>query len=164
MSYKSTIIKGGIKFRRIENEPGYSVSKCGKVYSELSMKVLKPYKTHNGYLRIKIRQKNHLIHRLVASTYIGEVGYGNGCKMQVDHIDSDTTNNNLDNLRIINNRDNVGRGYSKHYGAHMTSGGRWMAQIRVNGWLQYLGSFDTKEEARSRYMVARILLQHQGID
>ena len=153
-----------IRFRYIENLEGYSVSKCGKVYSDYSARVLKPYLTHNGYERIKIKGRNYLIHRLVAKVYIGDIGYGVGCKLQVDHIDFNKTNNHVDNLQIINNRDNRGRSSSPHYGAHKTSGGKWMSQIRVNGYLVYLGSFSTKEQARSRYKIARMFLKRQGLD
>lgn len=148
-------------FKSIENEPGYLISKCGKVWSSRSKKQLKTEVTYNGYEKVKIRGRGYYVHRLVAQAWIGEVGTGKGCKMQVDHIDFNKLNNHADNLQIIDNRDNRGRSNGKHYGAHKTSGGKWMAEIRVNGWLQYLGTYKTQEQAKSRYNIARILLDYQ---
>jgi len=147
MLFKSTVF-----------EDGYFVSKCGKVYSTYSDKVLSTRVSHNGYERVTIRRKKYYVHRLVAQSWVGNVGNGNGTKIHVDHIDADRLNNNANNLRIINRRDNLYKEKNKLTGAHKTSGGKWMAQIRVNSWLQYLGTYDTQEKARARYNIARMFL------
>ena len=145
-------------FKSIENEDGYLVSECGKIYSEFSGRILKQHTTYNGYKRIKIRKVKYYVHQLVVSAFIGERPIGFDSKFHIDHIDSDRTNNHVSNLRVISRRDNVYKEKNKLTGAQLNSGGRWMAQIRVNGWLQYLGMFDTAEQAHSRYKIARMML------
>ncbi len=59
------------------------------------------------YKRIKLRsadgsRKAYYVHRLVAAMFIGNVeGY------DVDHIDGNTKNNHVSNLRIVSHRDNM---------------------------------------------------------
>lgn len=150
-----------IEFRYIENLDGYLVSKCGKIYSEFSDKILKQQTTYNGYKRIKLRGIKYYVHQLVVSSFIGERPVGVNSKFHIDHIDDDKTNNNVSNLRIISRRDNIYKEKNKLTGAQITSGGKWMAQVRINGWLQYLGTYDRREQAHSRYKVARMLLDQR---
>ena len=62
----------------------------------------------------------------------------------VDHIDRDATNNKPSNLRWItyqlNSLNNGGRNTCKHYK-------KWRARVKINGKSNYLGNFDTEEEA-----------------
>lgn len=46
-------------------------------------------------------------HRLVASAFIGEIGY----KMEVNHIDGLKTNNNISNLEIVSRSENIIHAY-----------------------------------------------------
>lgn len=56
----------------------------------------------NGYIRININNKTHLLHRLIAITFIDNPN----CKPQVNHIDGNKVNNNVDNLEWVNNQEN----------------------------------------------------------
>jgi hypothetical protein len=47
------------------------------------------------------KPKNFYIHRLVAEMYLSAVA-----NMQVDHIDGNTLNNNVDNLRVVTCQEN----------------------------------------------------------
>jgi len=54
----------------------------------------------------KSRRKNHMIHRLVALSFIPEISG----KPHVNHKDSDKTNNDLSNLEWVDRRENC-----RHY-------------------------------------------------
>jgi hypothetical protein len=76
----------------------------------------------------------------------------------VDHIDGDISNNRRDNLRVATAAQNT---RNRRLGSDNTSGfkgatfnkhgGRWTAQIKVDGRLIYLGSFDLPEAAACAY-------------
>ena len=159
---KKIIQRGAIEFMYIEKWPGYYISKCGKVFSTKRNRLLSTHITRNGYERVSLSFNNKsykfFVHQLVVSAYIGERPVGQGSETHIDHIDANKKNNHVSNLRIINRRDNVTKEMPKLLGANQNRSGKYMAQIRVNGWLQYLGSYDTPEQAHSRYKVARMML------
>lgn len=86
----------------------YSITKCGKVYSHISNKHMKPSVTR-GYLRINIynsdngKKKNVHIHTLVAKMFLHS--YEDG--FVVNHKDGDKFNNNFENLEWISQQDNI---------------------------------------------------------
>lgn len=84
----------------------YAVTPEGEVWSYKYKKFLKPRKCSNGYLQVNLckdgKEKNHLIHRLVAEAYIPNPDN----LPQVDHIDNDKTHNYVNNLQWITHRDN----------------------------------------------------------
>lgn len=86
----------------------YSITKCGKVYSHISNKHMKPSVTR-GYLRINIyksdngKKKNVHIHTLVAKMFLHS--YEDG--FVVNHKDGDKFNNRVDNLEWVSQRDNI---------------------------------------------------------
>ena len=49
-----------------------------------------------NYLRVRISNKNYLVHRLIAETFLPNSQH----YPTVDHIDRDTTNNCIENLRF----------------------------------------------------------------
>lgn len=71
----------------------------------------------------------------------------------VDHIDGDTQNNRVSNLRASNTTQNahnmISRGYDKH------SCGKWRARICVDGNNKHLGLFETESAAREAYLAAK---------
>lgn len=78
--------------------------------------------------------------------------------IEVDHINHDKLDNRKENLRICRHN---GNGKNQQIPKNNTSGhkgvikaqteGKWIAQIRANGQLHYLGTFNTKEEAAKAY-------------
>ena len=76
----------------------YAITSCGKVWSYRTKKFLKPQRKENGYLQVSLckdgKQKNYLIHRLVAEAYL--LNPNNlPC---VNHKDENRENNALQNL------------------------------------------------------------------
>ena len=111
-----------------------------------------------GYCKIKINNKLYLAHRL-AWLYV----YGKFPKHTIDHIDHNTSNIKLSNLRDIKHIDNMENqstarvnnktgllGVYKRSGKHP-----YRAQIQVKGRKMMLGSFKTAEEAYEAYLNAK---------
>ncbi len=54
-------------------------------------------------LRVMNKRKSFLIHRLVATTFIGNKN------LVVDHIDNNKTNNKLSNLQFVSVKENISK-------------------------------------------------------
>lgn len=88
-----------------ENEYGITVN--GKIWSYKNRKWLKQYTSLRGYKRVDLYHKGckskHLVHRLVAQTFIPNYEH----KLQVNHIDGNKLNNNVENLEWCTNTENI---------------------------------------------------------
>lgn len=104
--------------------------------------------TTGGYLQVTVAQKKYYVHQIVflmQHGFIPEI---------VDHIDGDTSNNKIENLRASNKSLNACN--SKHR-VDNTSGHKgvtwgkvckkWMARVQVNGRGIHLGVFEDFELA-----------------
>lgn len=88
-------------------------------------------------------------HQLVAITFMNHIPNGvNG--YVVDHIDDNKLNNNIENLRLLSNRDNIikGRSVTSKYGVKKYFS-RYQSRVWHNKKSVYLGTFDTEDEAYS---------------
>ena len=85
----------------IQDYPNYLIYSDGRVYSKKRDKFLKPQVKKKGYLHVNLyndtNDKWFLIHRLVALHYIPNPEN----KPEVDHIDLNTSNNDVSNLRWV---------------------------------------------------------------
>lgn len=77
-------------------------------------KEIKPYKNEKGYLRVGLSKNNKRIikklHRLVAETFL--VNPNNyPC---ANHIDSNRTNNEVENLEFCTHKQNIQHAYKNH--------------------------------------------------
>jgi len=101
-------------------------------------------------------RKNTLMHRLILDAKPGEI---------VDHINHNTLDNRLCNLRIVDasenqrNRYRNRKGSSRFKGVSYAGGRRaWLAQICHRGRRYRLGRFLTEQEAAAAYDAAARLL------
>lgn len=95
-----------LESKLILNYPNYSATLNGKIFSHNTNKFMNFTKMHEGYLRLNLKnnigEKKFLVHRLIAETFI----LNPLNKPQVNHIDSNKSNNSVENLEWITNKEN----------------------------------------------------------
>ncbi len=101
-------------------------------------------KIKGGYIRVKYQGVNYLAHRIVWKLFNGEVP-----DSHIDHINGNTSDNRIENLRPATNGENFAntskvRSYSGHRGVYR-SRERWKVLCADD----YLGVYKTREEAAS---------------
>ena len=110
----------------------------------------------NGYLIITIDWRRYQAHRLAWLWMTKEWP-----RIQIDHIDTDRSNNRWGNLREATRSQNQA---NRRAPSNNTSGikgvsfwkakKKWVAQITTQGKDYRLGFFDTPDEAREAYLAA----------
>jgi len=112
-----------------------------------------------GYVQLTINQFNYLAHRL-AWLYVN----GEWPSEQIDHIDTDKSNNRWANLREATASENQqnqrsapkSKESSRLLGVSWSKASRkWTAQIKLNGKKIYLGLFDSEQAAHEAYVAAK---------
>lgn len=101
----------------------------------------------NNYRRVKIKRKSYLTHRII---FLMHHGY---LPDVVDHINGNTFDNSIDNLRDSNkmtNRWNCVGNSNTLTGVKgvYVDGKKFKALVNVNGKRYYLGMYDTIAEAK----------------
>lgn len=90
--------------------------KYGKEFEYLSNeKLLKQHEDTKGYYRVKLYKdgvsKTMKVHRLVAESFLGDI-----IDKQIDHINTIKSDNRVENLRIVNTKENCNNQLTKqHY-------------------------------------------------
>jgi hypothetical protein len=89
-------------FEPVKNYETYGINKKGEIKDYRSGKIIPQYFNQCGYKRINLRNPNgvkgFLVHRLVGIQFLEPVEG----KYEIDHIDRDKKNNNIENLRWVN--------------------------------------------------------------
>lgn len=120
-----------------------------------------------NYLYTRIDGVGYLVHRVVWLFYYGKWPVG-----QLDHKDTNRTNNRIKNLRELSQRHNSqnqrraqrNKIASKFLGVHRDLRSKenpWTAYITVDGRGIYLGSFGNEKSAHAAYVSAKRRL-HAG--
>ena len=106
--------------------------------------------TESNYIRIKIKNKTYLAHRIVARTFLG-LDIDNP-KIKVHHKNHDTENNSVENLELVTNSQNL-------FSCRNTKGYFWVetnqkyrVQIVKDGKRIYGGYFVNEEDAKNKYL------------
>lgn len=91
-------------FKPIKDHPRYSVSNQGRVWSNITKKILKPWvMVSGGYYMVTLsRRKKLRVHRLVLEAFTGPCPVG----QEVCHNDGNPVNNRLENLRYDTRENN----------------------------------------------------------
>ena len=134
----------------------YLVSSLGRVFSKRCGKIyeLKGFKDKQGYLSVRIFKKSIKIHLIVAEAFFNHVSDGTH-RLVVDHKDRNKKDNSVLNLQILTHRENVIKDKkSKFTGAVFHKGsGKYISRVYFNKKNYYLGYYNTKEEAHSKYLI-----------
>lgn len=102
-----------------------------------------------GYTQIKIDKKLYLAHRLVWF-----YAHGRWPKEEIDHINRVKNDNRIDNLReVTHQQQQFNKGAKGYYWSKWAK--KWMARIKLNGKMKYIGYYDTEEEASAAYLAAK---------
>lgn len=104
-----------------------------------------------GYLRIRVEGREYRAHRIIWEMFNGPIPEG----MLVDHIDGDTLNNRIENLRLATRRENninakatTNRSLPKGVSSN---GKKYRVRLTFEGTTLCLGSYHTIEEAKQVY-------------
>ena len=126
----------------------------------VSERILKPGKNHGGYYHISLSKKGlikkYFVHALIWD-HFGDRPR-NGRKLQIDHVNEIKTDNRIDNLQLLTQRENNSKGWrnkkksSKYTGVSWDKTGKiWKSYITINGKLKYLGNHKTEINAHLAY-------------
>ncbi len=124
----------------------------GKIYNRYGKEV--NTKATTGYITVGTTYDGKTI-RVLQHQFIYYLATGNVVE-QIDHINQIKDDNRIINLRPATqqqnqwNRLNTTKGYYWNKKAN-----NWQATIKVNGKKIYLGCFDTEDEARQAYIIAK---------
>lgn len=119
---------------------------CSTMNSRLAGTLAGSYKLNA--VEVNIKGSIYKAHRL-----IWKMVYGVDPPQHIDHINGNTNDNRLDNLRCVSNAENLRNqslrrdNTSGHVGVERVRTGRWTASATRDGVAHRLGTFDTFEEA-----------------
>lgn len=91
------------KVVEIEEGKQIKVSNRGNVMNPVTGEIINQHKATIGYMQVNIFNKQLYIHRLVAEAFIPNPDN----KKQVNHKDADKTNNNVENLEWVTQKENL---------------------------------------------------------
>ena len=128
---------------------GGSYIRKGKILNQFS---------DRGYLKVHLykngKGKVWVVHKLVAMSFLNHIPCG--MKKVVNHIDFNRSNNNVNNLEVISQRQNSNKKHikssSKYTGVFWhKSRNKWVSSIKIDGIQKNLGGFIDEYEAHLAY-------------
>lgn len=148
-------------WKTIKDYQDYQVSDLGNVKSlKLGKERILKSAISKGYLFVVIfknsKPKKRTIHSLVAEAFLNHIP--KGMKLVVNHKNFIKTDNKLENLEIVTNRENTNlkhlKSASKYVGVTFhRKNNKWRARIQIEGKLKHLGLFNTEIEASNAYQL-----------
>ena len=124
------------------------------------------YKNNEGYMVLRIKNKQLKVHRIIWEMHNDKIPDG----MEIDHINHKRDDNRIDNLRLVNRKENsmnfslsvlnksgfIGVTWNKRLC-------KWQSNITVNGKQIYLGVFDIIDDAvKARIQASEIYGFHEN--
>ena len=123
----------------------------------LKKKVSRNKDKRNGYkyYRVDIDGKSIILSRLVYKAHNPEWNITDNSKNnQIDHINVNSTDNRIENLRVLTDQYNKCNRKGKGYYWNKRRG-KWRSNITISGNQIHLGYFDKEEDAREAYLNAK---------
>ena len=114
---------------------------------------------YNGYklYQVHIDIKKYNLSRVVYKAHNNDWDItDNSMNNHIDHINRNSLDNRIENLRILTNQQNQWNTNAKGY-CWNKADKNWQAQITVNSKIKYLGKFTEEEEAHQAYLNAKEL-------
>lgn len=158
---------GVLAWKRRPREMFKAERDCNVWNTRFAGKVAGNVHTHpSGYksMQVALNDKDWIAHRIAFAIY-----HGREPKEQIDHLNRDSLDNRICNLReasdVLNQwnqikpQKNSNSGY-RGVGWHKRTQ-KWQARIGINGTRKHLGLFDTPEQAHAAYLQAKEKY-HQG--
>ena len=149
-------------FKDVPNYEGiYKVSNFGNVKSlKWNKEVILKQGISNGYLAVNLRKENNSksvkIHVLVAMAFLDFKP--NYFEYVIDHKNGVRTDNRLENLQVITQRENIQNYYKSRKGQigadwHEQTK-KWRSRIYINKSIVHLGLFEEEKDALKAYEIA----------
>lgn len=137
----------------------YKVSSIGRVKSlKFNKEKILKLNLNKGYYRVSMSLdgKNTLrkVHQLVSESFLGHIC--SGYLLVIDHINDIKTDNRVENLQIVSQRENAyktqGNYSSKYKGVSWCKhANKWKANIYINKKQTFLGYYKIEKQANLAY-------------
>lgn len=131
------------------------VKRCVNGFSSVKERFLKSNLSSNGYLSITLSKEGkrhyYLLHQLMAINFLKHIPCN--FKIIVDHKNNIKTDNRIENLQLLSNRENCSKdskGKTGFVGVYKEPY-NYRARIYVNGKSKIIGYYKTPEEASAAY-------------
>ena len=151
------------QWKSVDGFANYEISNCGRVRNATTERILKHTDNGKGYLRVSLCKNskvfNRMFHVIFANAFI-ENPHNKRC---VDHIDGNTKNNCIENLRFATHSENLmnKRGHKNTSSVYKgvsfdKNSGKWVVRIKVDGVYKNMGLFEIEKEAAEVYNAAAL--------
>jgi len=157
---KQLCINGRTNIVHTDGSLTYINAKGGRSGAKGSTVTTRGTTAGRGYRYIRINGKNYAFHRIIAKTFLSSWDDS----LSVDHINGDTTDNRIENLRMATPlQQNRGFQRKRKNCTSIYRGvcwakeiKRWKANIKSGAKLRHLGCFGTEVEAARAFDKAAI--------
>jgi hypothetical protein len=147
-------------WKKVPDFEDYQVSNLGRVksFKKGKEKLLNPSLNANGYLRLCFSKHNKRfyfsVHQVVSMAFLNHKP--NGYELVINHINFIKTDNRLENLEVVTQRENSNKKHLKSSSKYMgvcfsKKNKKWHSYIFFKNKLTHLGFFNSELDASNYY-------------
>lgn len=142
-------------WKPIPNHHNYQASNLGRIKNNITEKLL-PYSDNgNGYMRVTLDGKVYYVHRIIAETFLSNPDN----KPQIDHINTNRSDNTAVNLRFVSVEENMNNPRTKQNRFENKCGFRlknstlekWVCELDMDG--NFINLWKSSTDASKHYKV-----------